>query len=182
MPEKPESSRALAAFELYRSLPPAERSIDAAYAKSRGQQVGAKRAPGRWTTWARVHRWVERAKAHDEELARASIDGRKKAVSDAAEMLERQRLAFVKLEIVTAFNGLRLVNDSYQAGQSGGGLAATHRIAGNSGRRALGLPLGSVDDAINRNEMFEVEDVQLPAGATPANAIDAPASDGDDAP
>jgi len=77
-----ESAQAYAAFECYRRLPPAERSLQRAWEehsrrpgrlrKRRGK--GAGRPHGHWTRWMSRWHWKERALAWDEELAALARD------------------------------------------------------------------------------------------------------------
>ena len=68
-----ETAKAFHAFSHYRDMPPAERSIDAAYAghmaRCEGQQKGSKRAAGFWMRWSVSNAWVSRATAHDADLS-----------------------------------------------------------------------------------------------------------------
>jgi len=88
MPEHPwerrqgESAQAFAAFEHYRRLPPAERSLQLAWeyywnrpgnARARHQQEAGK-PHGHWTRWMRRWGWQERALAWDEEVAALARD------------------------------------------------------------------------------------------------------------
>ena len=77
-----ESAKAFEAFECYRRLPPAERSLQRAWADRRsrpgqlreGRGKGAGRPHGHWTRWMSQWRWKERALAWDEEVAALARD------------------------------------------------------------------------------------------------------------
>ena len=84
-----ETAKAFHAFEHYRDMPPADRSIDAAYAEhlvrcQDGRQKVGKRSARAWHRWSAANRWVERAAAHDADLSRQRRERR------AAELQEPQ--------------------------------------------------------------------------------------------
>lgn len=101
---QPEESRAAAhAWTHFRDLPASRRSVDAAYrqhARScRGRQPGDKqRASWLWTTWARRHRWQQRAAAWDAHLDR-----------QAREQKEREQLAARNRHAALANANLRVL-------------------------------------------------------------------------
>jgi hypothetical protein len=64
-----ESVPAYLAFVTYRDLR-SERSIDAAYRRSRRQQSGNKRASGQFTEWSQKFDWKMRAEAYDAYIER----------------------------------------------------------------------------------------------------------------
>lgn len=68
-PQPGESSRAWSAYVAYRELAPRERSLRAAYRRLSGV-ADARKAPGQWYTWSRLHGWVGRARAWDREQER----------------------------------------------------------------------------------------------------------------
>ena len=82
-----ETAKAFHAFSHYRDMPPAERSIDAAYAghmaRCEGQQKGSKRAAGFWMRWSVSNAWVSRATAHDADLSRKRRDRRARELEEA---------------------------------------------------------------------------------------------------
>lgn len=88
-----ESAEAFRAFCIYRDLG-AGRSIDAAYAKQKGQQQKRnKRATGTWTAWSGAHDWPARAQAfddHNEEVAQAA---RQRALAAESAKWEKRRQA-----------------------------------------------------------------------------------------
>ena len=82
-----ETAKAYHAFGHYRDMPPADRSIDAAYREhvkhcEQGQTRG-KRAAGFWQSWSTKHDWVSRAAAHDADLSRKRRDRRARELEEA---------------------------------------------------------------------------------------------------
>lgn len=59
-----ESPKAFSAFLTYREMPPAERSLAAAYRLATGDPTKRKLS-GQWRRWAAKHQWQERALAFD---------------------------------------------------------------------------------------------------------------------
>ena len=111
--DKNESSRAFAAFCVYRDLPPMERSLDKAYTLSKNDGTNAvqKRytANGTWQGWSTQYDWVNRAKAFDDfrfqkqaeakqseidkiiaECGYASMHERVKALAEVADILKAE--------------------------------------------------------------------------------------------
>ena len=87
-----ESLKAFEAFTAYRDLPPATRSIDAAFRAVSGQHGSKKRASGRFTAWSSNHRWVERAaawNAHLDSEAQAELIEEAKAARKAKRLLSK---------------------------------------------------------------------------------------------
>jgi hypothetical protein len=86
--DKNESSRAFAAFCIYRDLTPKERSIDKAYIvylmqnnKGTNKEQIRNKAPGAWNDWSTKYDWVNRAKTFDDfrfqkqsEIKQSEID------------------------------------------------------------------------------------------------------------
>jgi hypothetical protein len=121
-----ESAPAYAAFQHYDRLGEG-RSVDKAYqlhlqargesgSPRRGGQEGdregadeKKRAPTRWFTWCRDHEWVERARAHDAELAVAANRERER---DHLHQLEGYRTRTRKLGSVGQEVALLLYADA----------------------------------------------------------------------
>lgn len=121
-----ESAQAYAAFLCYDRLG-ADRSVDKAYAlhvqekaerqdgREEGQSGGTrdaeekKRAPTRWFTWCRDYEWVERARAHDAELAVAANRERER---DHLNQLEGYRTRTRKLGSVGQEVALMLYADA----------------------------------------------------------------------
>ena len=73
-----ESAQAYAAFSLYLTMPPTERTLNKAYQRhfdqKHGQPAGKlKKASGRWTSWSQKHEWSERAGAYDADQQRKSL-------------------------------------------------------------------------------------------------------------
>ena len=100
-----EPRRAYQAFLAYRDLPPAERSIVAAYrALTGGEQAESRRrphwkAPRQWGQWAADWSWVSRAAAYDahlDEQRRAEAD---RVAAEKAEELARRREEHREAEI-----------------------------------------------------------------------------------
>jgi len=81
-----ESAKAFAAFAVYRDLG-RERSIDHAYERLTGRQLGNRRAPGRWGAWSTLHHWDERARAYD-----AALDARARAATEEKTIERRRRM------------------------------------------------------------------------------------------
>ena len=82
-----ETAKAYHAFGHYRDMPPADRSIDAAYREhvqhcEQGQTRG-KRAAGFWQSWSTKHDWVSRATAHDADLSHQRRQRRAKELEEA---------------------------------------------------------------------------------------------------
>src|SRR4051794_24411411 len=61
-----ESGPAFRAFCRFRDMGPG-RSAVRAYGQSTGNE-GATQKPGRWSVWAKRHRWADRANAYDRHL------------------------------------------------------------------------------------------------------------------
>ena len=98
-----ETAKAFHAFSHYRDMPPAERSIDAAYAghmaRCEGQQKGSKRAAGFWMRWSVSNAWVSRATAHDADLSRKRRDRRARELEEAQDRAAKiARSALDRLE------------------------------------------------------------------------------------
>lgn len=95
-----ESAKAYAAFCTYRDLPAHERSIDAAYVATSGQQLrDGKRAPRRWASWSSDYSWVDRAAAHDDHLAeldRLQIEARRKEQREMEWQIAKRGLEIVR--------------------------------------------------------------------------------------
>jgi hypothetical protein len=97
--QKNESPKAWAAFILYRDMGPRERTLEKVESKLREQNGtatppqpgGKKRRPsGGLTAWQSRHRWVERAKAWDQEQDRIGCEAR---IAEIREMNKRQAKA-----------------------------------------------------------------------------------------
>jgi len=89
-PREDESIQAYLAFVVYRDLR-ADRSIDAAYRASRGQQDGNKRASGQFTEWSQQFEWKVRAEAYDAYMERRI---REKLEADTVGGYERDLAAY----------------------------------------------------------------------------------------
>jgi hypothetical protein len=92
-----ESSRAFAAFQIYRDLPPRERSVFAvaerlSYRISEARRK-SRRPPGKLRIWCSRWRWVARARAWDEELDRCQRETQQQARRDMAERHARAAVA-----------------------------------------------------------------------------------------
>ena len=100
-----ESSRAFAAFEVYRSLLPGERSLQQAWrihkaASGKGgdaTSASAGKPHGHWTRWMKQWRWQARAEAYDDDLlSRAREEARDRELqaraADQAEELRQRQL------------------------------------------------------------------------------------------
>ena len=94
-----ETSKAFHAFEHYRDMPPADRSIDAAHAEHLAQcerrQRRGKRGSNTWHGWSSANRWVGRAATHDADLGRRR---RERSIPRVAELQGRA---------IIAWNGVR---------------------------------------------------------------------------
>lgn len=93
-----ESSRAFAAFAIYRDLAPRSRSCFAV-ANQLGYKISearraARRSPGRIYDWSRKFEWVKRACAWDAEQDRKLRAANETALLDMAERHARSSLAF----------------------------------------------------------------------------------------
>jgi hypothetical protein len=70
-----ESGKAYAAFMMYLSLKPRDRSVDNAYRASLRQPLeGTLKAPAHWAKWRSKFDWVERAQAYEDEQSERVID------------------------------------------------------------------------------------------------------------
>jgi len=86
--QKDESSKAYAAFCIYRDMGP-DRSIEKVYEKR------SRRGPlSRLKNWSVKHNWVERAKAYDDYLERKKREEKEKAILEMAERHARLAMAF----------------------------------------------------------------------------------------
>lgn len=90
-----ESAPAYAAFCVFAELPPASRSLEAAY---KAHKPGAERASGRWQQWSRDHDWRARADARDREMMRLAEAG--SAAHSASVKIRRAVLVDKLLRIV----------------------------------------------------------------------------------
>ena len=87
---KNETSKAFAAFLVYRDLPPIDRSVAAAWGRKRGGK--------QWERWCTAHDWVNRAAEHDSDLAsrrRERMAKEKERAQDDVLTLARAALAKV---------------------------------------------------------------------------------------
>src|SRR4051794_24945756 len=85
-----ESAQAYEAARLYFDLG-ADRSLDKAYVRARGDQSGTKRAPGRWHQWSVQHSWSDRAAAYDAMLRTREAAHREAAQAAEAETWAKRR-------------------------------------------------------------------------------------------
>ena len=85
-----ENPRQYAAFSAYLQLPAGERSINAAYRKSRRVAESRGSAPPNWRNWAERFRWAERAEAWDSHLCAVA----RQAEEERARELARSRFDF----------------------------------------------------------------------------------------
>ena len=85
-----ETAPAFDAFTRYRDMPKSDRSLEACYKTYMAERgKSAERASGRWTTWCRVNRWVERADAYDRHMDAVKLKARETAMLDGAERWAR---------------------------------------------------------------------------------------------
>lgn len=81
-----ETDKAYAAFCIYRDLPPNERSLRAAAAKFYGKdKEKLRRPPATFEKWSTRWRWVERARAWDEEQDRLAREAQLQAIKEMRE-------------------------------------------------------------------------------------------------
>lgn len=98
-----ESARAFAAFQVYRDLGPGRSLDEVARRLHRGPGEGQKRArTGRISDWSSQWRWVERARAWDDELDRVACAEQARAVKEmnrrhAEEAVQYQAKALARL-------------------------------------------------------------------------------------
>lgn len=86
-----ETPRAFAGFRLYLEMGP-DRSIQAAYRKSRGYPIDADRhADGTFLNWSRKHSWIKRALAYDAQNAADYDAALKKAREKEAEKWSKRQ-------------------------------------------------------------------------------------------
>jgi hypothetical protein len=85
-----ESTKSWAAFQLYRDLPPMERSIQRAYSDQTGKTNRAQSTQSHWRVWSSRWRWVERAAAWDDEQDRKKREERQDEIRKMAERQARQ--------------------------------------------------------------------------------------------
>lgn len=87
-----EPPKAYAAFCFYRDLPPAERSLRAVADKVYGNRSDRKRqqVPGQIAKWSTRWRWVERARAWDDEQDRQAREEQVRAVREMRERHARE--------------------------------------------------------------------------------------------
>jgi len=99
-----ESERAYRAFESYRTLPSAERTLIAAYRQYVSNPHAAKPSDT-WSRWVNQFAWRERATAHDAHLDRLRERSIEKAIREEAERqareTERTRYRYNELMTVT---------------------------------------------------------------------------------
>lgn len=90
-----EPARAYAAFCLYRDMAPTERSLRAVADRLYGSNPASKRrrAPGQLHKWSVCWRWVERAKAWDDEQDRIAREEHLRAIREMRERHAREAVA-----------------------------------------------------------------------------------------
>jgi hypothetical protein len=97
---KNEPERAYRAFETYRNLPSAERTLIEAYREHVGNPHAAKPSDT-WSRWSRQFAWRERAAAYDAHIDRLREKSMEKVIQQQAEeqarQLERMRGCFNEL-------------------------------------------------------------------------------------
>jgi len=102
-----ESGRAYEAFKVYMYLPPAERTVTAAWRRWTENPEAARPSPF-FEGWAREYAWPERARAHDAHLDRIRERSIEKAIEEEAEKqareVERTRYRFNEL-MALSFEG-----------------------------------------------------------------------------
>jgi len=95
-----EPERAYRAFEVYRNLPSAERTLISAYRRHVGNPDAAKPSDT-WSGWSRHFAWRERAAAYDAHIDRLREKSMEKVIQQEAEeqarQLERMRGRFNEL-------------------------------------------------------------------------------------
>ena len=84
-----ESSRAYAAFCIYRDLGPA-RSLDKALAQANKKPSNRRH----WARWMERYRWLERAQAYDDYIERIKREEQEKEILDMAQRHARLAVAF----------------------------------------------------------------------------------------
>ena len=84
-----EPERAYRAFETYRNLPSAERTLIEAYRQHVGNPDAAKPSDT-WSRWFNQFGWRERASAHDAHLDRIRERSMEKAIEEEAERQARE--------------------------------------------------------------------------------------------
>lgn len=84
-----EPERAYRAFESYRTLPSAERTLIKAYRQHVGNP-GAAKPSDTWSRWSREFAWAERARARDTHLDRISERSIETVIQQQAEEQARQ--------------------------------------------------------------------------------------------
>ena len=84
-----EPERAYRAFEVYRTLPSAERTLIAAYRQHVGNP-GAAKPSDTWSRWSREFAWRERAAAYDAYIDRLREKSMEKVIQQQAEEQARQ--------------------------------------------------------------------------------------------
>ena len=102
--QRGESSKAFAAFCIYRDMPPATRSIAKAVEQHYGQNyIKSSSKIRQWGQWSAQWNWVARATAWDEELDRISRQEQIEAIQEMnrrhitmAQMLQKVALATLK--------------------------------------------------------------------------------------
>jgi hypothetical protein len=84
-----ESGRAYEAFKVYMHLPPAERTVTAAWRRWTENPEAVRPSPF-FEGWAREHAWPERARTHDHHLELIRRRGMEKAIEEEAEKQARE--------------------------------------------------------------------------------------------
>ena len=84
-----ESGRAYEAFKVFMYLPPAERTVMAAWREWTENPEAARPSPF-FEGWARVYAWSDRARAHDHHIELIRERGMEKAIEEEAEFQSRQ--------------------------------------------------------------------------------------------
>jgi len=87
--QKDESSRAYAAFCVYRDLG-IERSLDKALATANKKPTNRRH----WARWMEKYNWVKRTKAYDDYIERKKREEKEKAILDMAERHAKLAMAF----------------------------------------------------------------------------------------
>ncbi len=87
--QKNESSKAYAAFCVYRDLGP-ERSLDKALSEVNKKPTNRRH----WSRWMEKYRWYERVQAYDDYIERKKRKEKEKAILEMAERHARLAMAF----------------------------------------------------------------------------------------
>lgn len=183
-----------AAFQVYRDLPPADRSLIAAYRQDKGQDK--LRVSGHWQAWFKRNRWKERVHAYDryrDAQIRAELEGRRLKtrlrIADQAEaMLKKAENALASFAAIDQRLGMRDGREVWviSPGMSPHEITRMFEVASKALMLALGEPTENVDHRhqglvgvglTGLEDLLEMDEEELETRIARLNAVNARLAD-----